>query len=299
MKKGGKGICGILLWVLLGAVLIPMPVQADTGPKPSVVIDFQGLEGKYYYATLLSETKSTGPHFAVDAENGGEQTYQESYEDYEIYSKFLEYEDSDGFYFLQYFADCSKNQQFVWGYYPPERFKILLYFPEEDRFLTNEQILERYAFDSYYTVTAEEDGFITEKTDRTVEKLQHFGREALFLGIRVLITLAVELGIAWVFGIREQNQILIVTVTNIVTQLALNLSLYLLYSRMGNWALFLCYVPLELLVFFAEALAYLRFLNRKSQTSVSAGRIWGYALTANACSFVLGILLGNWIPQIM
>lgn len=299
MKKGGKEIAWKLLWILLFAVLVPMPVRADTGPKPSVVIDFRGLEGKNYYVTLLSETKSTGPHFAVDAGSGWEQTYQESCEDYEIYCKFLEYEDSDGFYFLQYFEDCSEDQQFIWGYYPPERFKILLYFPEEDRFLTDEQILERYAFDSYYTVTVREDGFVTEKTDRTEEKLRNFVREALFLGIRILITLAVELGIAWVFGIRERNQIILVTVTNIVTQLALNLSLYLLYSRMGSWAFFLFYVPLELLVFFAEAMVYLRFLNRKGRIPVSAGRIWGYALAANVCSFVLGILLGNYIPQIM
>jgi hypothetical protein len=38
------------------------------------------------------------------------------------------------------------------GYYPPEDFKILLYFPADDRFAVSEEACERYAFDSYYQV---------------------------------------------------------------------------------------------------------------------------------------------------
>lgn len=33
------------------------------------------------------------------------------------------------------------------------RFKILLYFPDVDRFAVSSEIYERYAFDSYFTVT--------------------------------------------------------------------------------------------------------------------------------------------------
>jgi hypothetical protein len=49
----------MLLCIILITGMFPLTACADTGPKPSVVVDFIGLEGKTYYATLLSSVKST------------------------------------------------------------------------------------------------------------------------------------------------------------------------------------------------------------------------------------------------
>ncbi len=45
-------------------IMFPNTAKADIGPKPSVVIDFNGLDEKTYYATLLSSEKSTDPFSA-------------------------------------------------------------------------------------------------------------------------------------------------------------------------------------------------------------------------------------------
>lgn len=49
----------MLLCIILMTGMLTLTASADTGPKPSVVVDFIGLEGKTYYATLLSSVKST------------------------------------------------------------------------------------------------------------------------------------------------------------------------------------------------------------------------------------------------
>ena len=46
---------------ILTCLAIPVTVKADMGPKPSVVIEVVGFEGKEYCVTLLSERDSTGP----------------------------------------------------------------------------------------------------------------------------------------------------------------------------------------------------------------------------------------------
>ena len=44
-----------------------------------------------------------------------------------------------------------KAKELAWTYYPPGDFKILLYYPETETFVSS-GIYARYAFDTYYTV---------------------------------------------------------------------------------------------------------------------------------------------------
>ena len=115
---------------LMSIILVmsfPFTASADIGPKPSVRIQFTGIEGETYYGTLLSERKSTGPATAWD----GYEEYRDWKPENEklIWEKFIAYEDADGYYFLQEWWDCSETNQLNWTYYPPNPFKILLYFP--------------------------------------------------------------------------------------------------------------------------------------------------------------------------
>ena len=58
--------------LLLACLLLPLfclPARADAGPKPSVVIALEGLEGRECWGTLLSAQRSTGPYSASDTLN--------------------------------------------------------------------------------------------------------------------------------------------------------------------------------------------------------------------------------------
>jgi hypothetical protein len=139
-----KKVLTFLLCILAFLAVSPVAAHADTGPKPSVVIEFEGLPSGDCYVTLLSKSESTGPYSVYDGDPDHAQ-YQEGDADYPVWEKFASYEDEDGYYFLQYFARLGDSSTFEWGYYPPEDFKILLYFPDDDRFVVSGEAYERYA----------------------------------------------------------------------------------------------------------------------------------------------------------
>ena len=65
----------ILVLFLVLLLSMPLVINADTGPKPSVVISFEGLENEKYYVTLLSESPTTGPHRVYDGESNPKQFF--------------------------------------------------------------------------------------------------------------------------------------------------------------------------------------------------------------------------------
>lgn len=281
----------VLLCMLLVFLALPVSARADIGPKPSVVVDFRGLEGETYYATLLSRQKTTGPYSALTDANRSYAHYQPGDEDYGVFLKFAEYEDADGFYFLQYFQNCTETQRFSWTYYPPREFKLLLYFPEEDRFLSSGEHYERYAFDSSFTATVSGQTLAARRS-------YEYGRELWAMLLRILLTLAIELLIALPFGLWERRRFLLILWVNAATQAALNLALQVTAYLSGWLAFVMLYALLELLVFLGEALLYRRYLPGRGKRPLPVWKPWVYALAANAASFALGLWLAEKLPAL-
>ena len=122
--------------------------SADTGSEASVRINFENMGDELCYGTLLSKNPSTGPNSAWD---GDEDHIYNELIDLDIWRAFVEYEDADGYYFLQIGWKVNEKKELAWTYYPPDNFKILLYYPETNKYVVS-GICERYAFDTYYTV---------------------------------------------------------------------------------------------------------------------------------------------------
>ena len=278
----------MFLFVILISVMLPMNAQADAGPKPSVVIDFTGLDGEAYYVTLLSSTKSTGPYSAGD-------TYQEHMGNYDVFLKFSEYEDADGYYFLRFYQECSETNRFSWTYFPPQEFKLLLYFPETDTFIVSNESYGRYAFDSYFTAEiAGQGGNLTAPSEIALSKSYRYTNEIISLVIRILLTIAIELGIALLFDLSGKMVFRFIAFTNIATQIALNLVLNIINFHMGALAFIMFYILLEIAVFAIEAVLYVINL----QTQASKPRLIFYALSSNIVSFISGMALALCIPGI-
>ncbi len=282
-----------LLICLIMIVAMPMTAFADIGPKPSVRIEFTGIDGETYYGTLLSKEKSTGPASAWDGEPGHEY-FQEADGGYEIWKAFVEYEDSDGFFFLQRSWDCSESNQLNWTYYPPTPFKILLYFPESETFYVS-PIYERYAFDSYFSVDLsdfEESGSIS------AEKSYDHTWELISLAARIVLTIILELAIALLFGYRQKKQLGLIAAVNIITQIALNVLLNVINYNIGQWGFTFYYVLLELAVIVIEAVLFTSLMQRFSDSPQKKGKAVGYAFAANIASFALGLWIAHLIPGI-
>ena len=285
-----KRLMSMLLCMVLVLAVCPVPAHADTGPKPSVQVTFENMDDRLCYGTLLSQTESTGPAFVWDGDEEHINLWGD--QDLEIWRAFVDYEDGDGFYFLQWFWRCDETKELTWSYYPPQTFKILLYYPETGEFLVS-GICERYAFDSYFTLDV---GQMSAEPLPVAKRSYDYTREIAGLIVRVILTVLVELGVAWLFGFRKKELLLLIVAANVVTQVAFNVALNVIYNAQGPWAAVFYYVVLEPVIFVIEAVVYCLLFNRFSEMKHSRTKIILYALAANICSFVIGFLAAKVIP---
>ena len=123
--------------------------------------------------------------------------------------------------------------------------------------------------------------------------------------MRIVLTIAVELGLAVLFFGREDKRTFrFLAVVNIATQLFLNGALNVIHYYMGTfysliwgseiWLLYL----LELAVLVIEGVLYTKLLPRFSETPQNRGKIAGYTVAANLASFAAGLWLAVLIPGI-
>lgn len=279
----------------LGIFLFPNLACADIGPKPSVNIEFDGLENKAYYITLLSSGKSTGP-YSFDNSPIDETSYlleENKQEGLAAWQAFRNYTDQDGFYFINYFKRCNSENTFGWGYYPPDTFKILIYFPQSNTFAASD-IQQKYAFDSYYQVSVSQ-----EHTILKVEKSYDFSAEVWSLLARIVATVAIEIIIALLFRLKRKNIILFLIAVNVSTQIVLNVLLNCINYASGGFAFVLNYIWMELLIIAIEAIAFSVYF-RKAQTNKPIKK-WiapVYAIVSNIVSFLLGLMIAIKLPGI-
>ena len=277
--------------------LAPVRAAADTGPKPSVRIVVGGLGNQECIATLLGEREYNGPWGKWGADEYYDESVPNEFPDRETMLLFKEYAENDGFYFYGRGWSMTDGDELAWTYYPPSRFKLLLYFPDSEEFLVSDAC-DTYAFHSYYQTNVQslKDGKLTLST------AYGYGREALSLAARVAITVAVELGIALLYKFRKK-QFLLLAGANVATQIFLNIILNVLGVHpggMGDLLFVPAYLLLEIAVFAIESFVYSRFMNRLAPSGEEKPKktYVQYALAANAASFVLGIFLANLIPSI-
>lgn len=320
-------IYGFCLLAILCAFLFGSPftaserieASADTGPKPSVRVTFENMGDELCYATLLSKTPSTGPAEAWDGTEDGKYFFNGA--DETVWRAFVEYKDPDGFYFLQWFWRADEKKTLNWRYYPPQVFKILLYYPERttndgaagNAFCTSD-VLERYAFHSYFSVDMRnvQSGTIGTIAKISATKSYDYSAELPGFFVRLFATLGAEILLALIFGLRAKRAFFTVTAANVVTQILLNLLLNVQLRINNIYEIFTLYFFAELGVFLAEAALYCFVLGRRKNGEndvsgcgkdekplafYSKKRLILYAFTANLVSFCIGLPLAYLFPS--
>jgi hypothetical protein len=319
MKKHLRFLPALLIAVLLLCCV----AFADTGPKPSASFTFTGMPDEDYYVTMLAEVDAYGPHRVYQPGEDLPYVLEAGRDDpaYPAWQKFVDYKDPDGYYFLEdLFEQCHGDDEASWHYYPPDRFKLLLYFPESDTFLCS-TVTERYAFDSVYRldlsgklpaeiaaltltdpngdpIPADGTGETSAVGEVTLDKADGTRQQLIgFLG-RLGITLVIELALAWGWKYRRGSQLLFIGIVNLITQCLLNVAL-LCWGAGENSRFFIIfwYVLLELAVTGIEAAAYAYLLPGTDHREKSVRRHAAvYAIVANVLSFVSGLALSELFP---
>lgn len=305
----------MLLYAGIAAMIFPMAASADEGPKPSVNIIFENMGDEVCYGTLLTEDETLGPMemWGGSEENisdwaFGSDPYSDADRrlDRQAWEAFVRYQDADGYHYLQETWRVSKTKRIDWGYIPPQRFKILLYYPEAKTFVTS-GIYERYAFDTYYTVEMDgmdmssveydeeqssDNAIIEFRTERIVKATMMYTISFLR---RVVTTVLVEMATALLFGLREKKQILFIMCVNIGTQFLLNflLNASCFVHGENDAILFssIYYLLCEFLVFAIEAVIYCAWMKKISTRPRKNWYYVLYALAANVLSFGMGYII--------
>ena len=284
MKKYIK-VLSILFIALITFIGVGVSVSADTGPKPYVTITVEG-NTTGMYMTLLSKGESSGPWYPDRRLSEDENT--------EIHQKFDSYQDSDGFYYLRYYGKITNNS-FEWRYMPPYEFKILIYDSVNDKFITNNIVYERYAFASTYKLVLSNDSFI-------VSKNMSFGPELLNFFVRLTLCLAIEIGLAYLFGFRRK-ELLLFLYTNIGTQVILNvlLTVFIYFDGYQPFGIIGIYVLSEVFILLIESTLHLLFLQRidlkNGYNLKNPAIIIIYTLLANLLSLGLGFVILTYLPK--
>lgn len=306
-NKGFTRVFTAFVCIVLVMMLFPVSANADTGPKPSVRITFENLGDELCYGTLLSKEESTGPSSAW---NGNEEDARHNENPsghydwkpfgYDVWKAFVDYAENDDFYFLQEAWQVNNTKELAWTYYPPNEFKILLYFPETGEYAVS-GVYERYAFDSYFTVDM--DGvtlFADYDEEVSINAYQSYNYrvESTALIARIIITIIIEMVIALLFGFREKKQLLLLAGMNAGTQIVLNVLLNSITYNSGRTAFLLFYILFEIIVVVIEAILLLMFLNKISMKPKKCWLMAVYATLANVVSFCSGLFLADWLPGI-
>lgn len=319
MKKSLRS----LLAFLIAATVLCCIAMADTGPKPSASFTFTGMPDEDYYVTMLAEVDAYGPHRVYQPGEDLPYVLEAGRDDpaYPAWQKFVDYKDPDGYYFLEdLFEQCHGDDEAGWRYFPPERFKLLLYFPESDTFLCS-PVTARYAFDSIYRldlggkspaeiaaltltdpnggpIPADGTGETSAVGEVTLDKADGTRQQLIgFLG-RLCITLIIELALAWGWKYRKGSQLLFIGIVNLITQCLLNVALlYWGAQETSRGFIIFWYILLELAVTGIEAAAYAYLLPGTDRKDPAVRRHAAlYALSANLLSFVAGLALSELFP---
>ena len=279
-----KRVISLILMVLLLLPVLTVTVSADMGPKPGTTITVRPGGGEYAIVTLLAREESNGPPWTIGPDEEPSSRIAEDVRLAQAWYAFRDYRDPDGYHFWGEIYEGSVT----WGYFPPENFKIAVYYPEYGILWVSEDSYERYAFDSDFRLNlpAVGAGAQSGEVDMVLKKTSNLGSELAGFLFRVLLTLAIELAVARVFGLTEPGQKKLILRVNLLTQVGLNLLLWGWYYFSGPLVAMMRLILAEIVVLVVESAIYLR----KLRLDESRGKILGYTILANLASVTLGFL---------
>lgn len=248
-------------------------VSADMGPKPASYVTIKGIEGDY--VACFASNDATGPNFDYD--------YWLMYDTGIEYNSIMKYSDEDGFKWITTYFKCNGTQEISFTYYCPSEYKIVIY--QNDEFLIATDVLEMYAFTTYYEIDFSK-GISASQNDIQVVNTYDYFKEILNLVIRVVLTLLIEIGLFFLFKLYTKRNLRIVLIVNLATQIFLNVmvNIELFYSGF-LLALILLFV-LEFFILIIESALYQALFKEKKHWVILI-----YSILANILSFVCGLII--------
>lgn len=277
------------LIMVLGIIfLLPSTANADTGPKPSIDLIVRGLDTEDYWLDLLVTDEPEYSWLDITEDEKSK------------VSKLAEYEDEDGFHpallvgsDIPIIGELKGKKQENGSYLHkfsyngvPKTFKIAIL--KSDGTLIISKVVNRVQYQTVIEYTLENlntDEKVILSAGETTEKIPLTQLITGFL-LRLFATLIIEIIIAILFGFKSKSSVKILLITNLLTQIILNIIVLSSCSINGQLHGLFTFALGELIVIFIEVIVYSNLLTERN-------KLWriGYALCANIVSLMAGFWL--------
>ena len=280
MKKL-KIIFSLILFIIFFSLLSPVKVvYADMGPKPASYITIKGIEGDY--VACFAAQNAFGPN--IDYEMWLE--YQDESWTQE-YNPIMEYKDEEGFKWIERYYACRDESKISFTYYCPDIYKIVIY--QNDELYMATEALEMYAYATYYEIDFSTGTINTPKDIKVTNTYDYLG-EILGLLFRIVATLAIEIGVFYLFRLYTKRNLNVVLIINLVTQIFLNVAVNVINYTSGILSAILLLFLLEFIILIVEFIAYQILLKDKNRFLIIL-----YPIIANLLSFGLGFVILSYL----
>lgn len=290
MKKFIISLFAFLLTFIFFITSSPTVAYADTGPKPQTTIEIYNLENSDYIVAFGAKKCNPTHHFFIPEDEKNGKTYYGDIEDLTlVYNKVTLPEEWKLLDISSFYEDTTRLV-IQSGYMWPSEFILIIYNKVSDNYYLSE-VTKTYAFHSYFKYNMknyQEDSISLEKKI-ILEKSYQYGKEILGFLLRLAVTLAIEMLLAVAFQFNKKS-LWIIGITNLVTQVGLNLALNLTTYLSGKSLWFIIiYAFIELMIVLVEAIIF-KILCRRGKDETREFIII-YTILANVLSFVLGMAL--------
>ena len=261
-----KKILLLIVFLFIFLLTFNTNVNADIGPKASLEVKIVGVEGEYVAAFASKSTD--GPNF----------DYQDwlTYHNAVKYNKIMEYHDSEGYKWITKYISCNGDTTIDFSYYRPEEFKVIIY--KNDELYKVTEVIKCYAFESTFEIDFA-------NIDIKVKNTYNYFSNILGLILRTALTLLIELSLFFILRLYTKRNFLVVLITNIITQLGLNILLNTVIYLDGKLGALFLLIVLEIAITIIEPIIYLILTRKKNKLIFLL-----YGIIANMISFGLGIL---------
>ena len=246
----------------------------DFGPKPASYVTITGIEGEYVVA------------FAATIAPPNSYDYDSLIKDEDcsiLYNPICSYKDDEGYRWVSHYLVATGEKQIGLGYYCPNEFKIIVYKNNELYAATN--VLKRYAYTAYYKLDFSNYEQGNTSTIKIIKNYDYLGELGGFL-LRVIATLLIEIALFYVFKLYNKRNLIVVGITNLVTQLGLNIAVNIVEYKSGWLSAMLLLFTLEAIILLVECIVYQILLKDKKRWIILV-----YSILANALSFGVGLLI--------
>lgn len=280
MKKL-KIIFSLILFTIFFSLISPVKVvNADMGPKPASYITIKGIEGDY--VACFAAQNAFGPN--IDYEMWLE--YQDESWTQE-YNPIMEYKDEEGFKWIERYYTCRDESKISFTYYCPDIYKIVIY--QNDELYMATEALEMYAYATYYEIDFSTSTINTPKDIKVTNTYDYLG-EILGLLFRIVATLAIEIGVFYLFRLYTKRNLNVVLIINLITQIFLNVAVNVINYTSGILSAILLLFLLEFIILIVEFISYQILLKDKNRFLIIL-----YPIIANLLSFGLGFVILSYL----